>query len=199
MIQGDVAFDSDTHRYEHIPTGTPLVSVTSVIKAIGKGTDYSAADPAAVEFARIRGKAVDDYLSEYLVMGRVTIRPDETLDVIRRFEIGRQVIDDMGCSHIDVQPIRYSVEDGIAGTIDFIFDRKLACDLKNMRDPSPVAWRLQLGAAIDYGHLERGMILQIAPRVYRDTGFRIFTYDGQECRDAWREAVYLWKHLADHE
>jgi hypothetical protein len=167
-----------------------------VIKTVYPKKSFDDAPEERVAFARERGVRVDRYLAEFVEKGTVTIAPGEWDEVKQRFEICAEWWEGAmaGIDEVKAQPILYSIEDGVAGTPDFLVRNGRLCvlDLKNTYNPEK-AWKLQLGAAAEYANADEVCILHVSPKVHKKTGCKLIEYDAAECRELWRSAVAWWK------
>src|SRR5881396_895248 len=103
-----------------------FTSVGRVIKTLLPPA-YDGIDPAVLEHARIRGERVDQYFSEYLRSGTVTLNAGEWQEVLSYLERLINWWDKQGVQVAKVQEIVYSESNGIAGTLDL-----------RMKDPSAI-------------------------------------------------------------
>jgi len=191
-IQGDIRYRPQDHRYTHIPTGRELTSVSRVIQRIYAVKSWDGADPWKVEHARIRGTAVDRVMSVYLKEGSIVIR--EPLEIQERVVIAQRLFEEQFAGqHADAQVIVYSLEDGVAGTMDFWINRKVIADLKCTWAVES-SWALQLGAYATYAAPppERLGVLHVHPKVYRNGG-KWIEYPVDLCRQFWASAIRWWK------
>ena len=195
IVQGDIRFRESTHEYFHIPTGRKLASVSQVINTVFNLKSWDGVDPAIVENARIRGSAVDAYLTRYVRNQRLDIL-NELEDVTQRVVIAHRIWEqEFHGLPAEPQKIVYSLEDGIAGTMDFFVDNRIVVDLKNTYslEKSVV---LQLGAYVEYAPVDpppsRCGIIHVSPKVYRNGG-KWIEYDVAMCRTYWRAAVDWWQ------
>jgi len=193
IVQGDVRFREHDHTYIHVPTNTKLASVTKVINTIYSPKSWDNADPAVVENARVRGEAVDRYISEYIREGRVQIE-GESPDVQRRVVSAVAIFEEQFAGlPAESQVIVHSLEDGVAGMMDVWVNRKIVVDLKNTYSIEK-SWILQIGAYAEYAPEppERAGIIHINPKIYKNGGMWI-EYDVGGCRRYYRKAVEWWK------
>ena len=192
-VQGDIRFRHADHSYAHVTTGKKLEAVSHVISTIYSTKSWDGVDPAVVDNARRRGGSVDQYLSEYIRNGTVTIA-GESDEVSQRICIAQSVFEDQfGGLAADSQRIVYSLDDGIAGTLDFWVDNRIVVDLKNTYSTEH-SWVLQLGAYVTYAPKkpERCGVIHVSPKVYKEGG-RWIEYDPVSCSLIWKDAVYWWK------
>ena len=203
ITDGDIRFCKTKHTYTHIPTDTPLTSVSKVIQTVYSTKSWDGVDPAVVENARVRGEMVDAALAEYVSTGAVSMTA--TADVTERLEIAVRLWDKYRDSckltgDIRSQHILYSVEYGIAGTADFTHDGAHILDLKTTYN-TELSWGLQIGA---YAFMLNGMtkqeirsasIIHISPKVYKDAGGVIIPCDVDQCVTQWIEALIFWKRM----
>ena len=191
--QGPIQFDPTTHQYLHVPSRKKLTSVSNIISTIYSTKSWDKADPEVVENARERGVAVDRHMSTYVREGTVTV-DGESEDVLNRVIIAHRIYEEhFGGLQAESQKIVFSVEDGIAGTLDFWVDRKIIVDLKNTYSIEK-SYILQIGAYAEYCPVapKRCGVIHVSPKVYREGG-RWIEYDGDTCRKYWRKAVQWWK------
>lgn len=197
VIQGDIQFTRSTHEYLHLPTKKKLMAVSHVIKTIYNKKSWDGVDEAVIENARDRGKLVDDYLAEYIDMGRV-VMANEREDVIERVKIATSLLESNypGRVKTEAQRIVYNVAEGIAGTADIVIDEALVVDLKSTWQPE-VDWILQIGAYAWLGGFQHTSILHVSPRYYKKMkyafGGRVIRYDKERAVDWWIEALSWWK------
>jgi hypothetical protein len=192
-VQGEILFRESTHEYFHQPTGRKLASVSSVISTVYNLKSWDGVDPAVVENARVRGSAVDAYMASYVRNQRLEIL-NELADVTERVVIAHRVWEqEFHGLPAEPQLIVYSLEDGVAGTMDFFVDRRVVVDLKNTYSKER-GWILQLGSYCDYAptKAERAGIIHVSPKTYPKGGAWI-EFDVAECRRYWRMAVSWWK------
>lgn len=185
------------HKYWY--GGRELASVSSVIRTVYNKKTWDGVDEAVVENARIRGSLVDDYFSEYLRTGFVDIPEGERMDVLDRVIIAHKLFKKhFGDIAAIPQVIVFSLEDGVAGTVDIDCD-DLAIDLKATYSPEP-SWILQLGAYIKYKGAKRGAILHVSPKLYKNNGGgKVIHVDADEAVKLWDDALVWWKRTKDLE
>lgn len=199
-IQGDIQFKDADHSYTHLPTGKKLTPVSRVIETVFSTKSWDGASPEVVENARWRGVEVDNYLTEYLRLGEVTIPRDseEDQDVANRVMVASRIYEAefLGLP-VEPQWIVYNLEHGIAGTLDFWIDSRIIADLKSTYQAEK-AWTLQLGAYAEYAPrpVERAGIIHVSPKVYPSGGVWM-EYDVEACRRYWRKAVEWWFETKD--
>ncbi len=195
IIQGEIRYRPSDHSYTHIPTGRRLASVSEVISTVYAKKSWDGADPQVVENARERGVAVDRYLSQYIRDGAVTIE-DESEDITNRVIVAHRLYEELfGGLLAESQVIVYSLDDMVAGTLDFLVDNCVIADLKNTYNPER-SWTLQLGAYATYAPepVKRAGIIHISPKVYKTGGIWI-EYDVEGCKRYWQKAVSWWKDI----
>ncbi len=179
-------------------------SVSKVIRTLMPGT-YDDVDPVVLEVARLRGKFVDDYFSEWLKdpSGVVPLSDIHEMiawrfprdgyknskDTANRIERLLEWWQKSGMVAKDVQRIVYSDSDGIAGTFDLGTDA-LIIDLKNVSSLQP-GYMLQLGAYVSYCAGRDLAILHVT----KDK-IKLVLYDIDKCMDAWEAAAVWYKTLA---
>lgn len=192
-VQGDIRFREHDHTYWHTPTGKELVSVSKVINTVFNLKSWDGVDPAVVENARRRGSAVDKYLTQYVRDQRITIL-NELHEVTERVVAAHRIWEEQFHGlPVEPQLIVYSLEDCVAGTLDFYVDRRIVVDLK-VTYSLERAWWLQLGAYSEYApeSPERAGVIHVSPKVHKKGGIWI-EYDVEACRRYWRHAVTWWK------
>jgi len=169
-----------------------LLAVSKILYELIPGT-YDGVDPDVVENAKIRGIAVDKHFSEALRTGTVTIAPGEREDVKER--LGRLI---QWWNHnefelIDVQKTVFSIEDGVAGTMDLKAKRQdqiWILDLKVVYGLTP-RYGLQLGGYAAYDDVVDAVgIIHVDKR-----SVRLVPYSIEKCRQQWRAAVTWFKTL----
>jgi hypothetical protein len=190
--QGPIVFNPDDHSYRHQPTNKKLTSVSAVIGCVYAAKSWDGVPPAVIENARVRGVAVDRYMSQYVRDREITIE-NETQEVVERTKAAHRIWEEQFHGlPAQAQVIVYSLEDGIAGTLDFYVDNRIVVDLKNTYTKE-ISWVLQVGAYAEYsGNAERAGVIHISPQVYPKGGVWI-EYDVQLCRYYWRRAVGWWQ------
>lgn len=194
-VDGDILYRDSTHEYFHRPTGKKLASVSSVIQTVYSTKSWDGVDPAVVENARIRGSAVDRYMTAYVRDSRLELSGDEGEDVQNRVRIAHRIWEEQFHGMpAEAQKIVYSLEDGVAGTMDFFVNRSIVVDLKSTYNLEKGVL-LQIGAYVEYApseEIERAGIIHVSPKVYKDGG-RWVEYSIPECLRYWRMAVSWWK------
>ena len=195
--QSEVRFDAENHRYWLGPR--ELKSVSAVIRTVYSPKSWDGVDPDVVDRARVRGEAVDKYLSAYIANGNVVVPYGESDDVKERFEIAARLWDKAYPNGIavQVQPIVYSEEDGIAGTADFIVDGETVVDLKNTYRPEH-SWKLQIGAYSAYSGARNARVLHVSPKVHPGGGVWL-PYNVVDCKAIWQDAVKWYKRTLEME
>lgn len=197
--QGPIFFDKEKHEYWH-ENGTRLASVSRVINAIypKKSWDETRGTEREwyVENARIRGERVDQYLSEYVTSGTVSTVPGERQDVIERVGITTRILDQAyGACYIEAQQIVYSLDDGVAGTVDFSVNQFWAIvDLKCCYSTEK-SWKLQIGAYSTYSSCQHAGVIHVSPSVYRKEGGVYIPYDVEECKAIWKRGIAWYKTM----
>lgn len=192
-IQGDIRLREHDHTYWHVPTGKQLTSVSEVIRVVYAAKSWNGVDPAVVEHARLRGSAVDRYISEYVQRGSIHIA-GESSEVCERVVIAQRLFErEFSGLPAEPQRIVHNLDDGVAGTIDLWVDNRFLVDLKCTYSTEH-SWVLQLGAYATYAPSvpERIGVIHVSPKVYADGG-RWIEYDPVACRAIWNDAVYWWK------
>jgi hypothetical protein len=190
IIQGEIRFRPSTHEYFHSPTNKKLTPVSRVIETVYSAKSWDGVKPEVVENARDRGIAVDRYMAEYIRTSLIRIEPDESPEVRDRVIAAHRIWEEefSGLPAVS-QKIVYSLQDGIAGTMDFWVDQSIVVDLKCTYKPEK-AWILQLGAYANY--------CQEPPRrmgvihVTKDGGTWI-EYNVMSCAAYWRQGVSWWR------
>src|SRR5689334_16378664 len=92
IISGPIRYRDSDHSYSLVSTGQKLHSVSEIISVIYSTKSWDGVKPEIVENARIRGVAVDGYLSAYIRQGTVTVEGasqeirDRTMIACRIFE-----------------------------------------------------------------------------------------------------------------
>ncbi len=197
VIRDDIHYCSTDHTYVHLPTKRKLTSVSKVIQCVYSTKTWDGVDPSIIENARRRGDAVDKYMSQYIRERRVVVEGEQS-DVIERLKIAHRIWEQK-FSGLKAQPqkIVFSLEDGIAGTIDFLIEGEIVADLKCTYSREH-AWVLQLGAYLTYSDAHRGGVIHISPRTYPDGGTWI-EYNPDTCRHYWKMALAWWKETRSME
>lgn len=197
MVQGDIEFCRERHTYLHVPTKKKLTPVSHVIQRVYSTKSWDGVDPAVVENARRRGDAVDGYMARYVREQRVVIAAGERSDVVERLVVAHRVWEtNFSGMQAESQKIVFSVEDEVAGTMDFHIPG-IVVDLK-CTYYTEVAWILQLGAYGEYSQSDRGGIIHVSPKTYPEGG-RWLEYDMDVCKGYWRQALAWWKQTKSME
>lgn len=190
IIQGDIRYRDSDHSYFW---GTKkLTSVSDVIRTVFSTKSWDGVDPAVVENARIRGSKIDRYMAEYVREGRVTI-DGESSDVVERLVIAHRIWEqEFHGLKAEAQKIVYSLEDMIAGTLDFFVDGRILVDLKCTYNLE-ASYILQLGAYASMSPVpvERAGIIHVSPKVY-DAGGAWVEYNMAACMHYWDQAKKWW-------
>jgi hypothetical protein len=193
IIQDGIRFRSRDHSYTHIETGVRLASVSEVISTVYAKKSWDGVSPEIVETAKIRGIAVDYWMTRYLREGSITIE-GESYDVRDRVNVAVRIFESQFAGlQAETQKIVFSLDDLVAGMVDFWIDGRIVVDLKNTYSTEK-GWLLQLGAYCTYvpQPVERCGVLHVSPKVYKQGGMWI-EYDVELCRSYWRAAVEWWK------
>lgn len=190
--EGPIGFREADHTYTHLPTGRSLTSVSSVIRRVYAYKDWSVIDPDVLENARVRGMLVDQLLAQYVSTGSLdTVAPAQ---VAERLRAAHQVWESMFSGlFVEPQKILFSLEDGVAGTVDFSIEDDIIADLKCTWSVEP-SWILQLGAYAELSGARRAGIIHV-----NKSGGRWLEYDTTACRLYWRRALSWWRDSLEME
>lgn len=164
-----------------------LIAVSKVIDTIYAVKSWKGVDPMIIENAAKRGLTVDHYMSEFLRHGSITVDDSEEVQTYVRIAVALWEAHFARIPAIP-QQIVYSVEDGIAGMMDFWIGDDTLIDLKCTRQVE-TSWILQLGA---YAHMSPTFpkklgVLHVSPKLYVEGG-RLLWYDVATCIRYWGKA-----------
>jgi hypothetical protein len=190
-----------------------LTAVSRVIHAM-MPTDYSAVSPLVLENARLKGKFIDGYFSDWLespqsMLGlddfRAQVEPHfsgddyatpqkHANDAMQRLDMLLGWWQKQGYQHKAVQSIVYSEADGIAGMFDIATEDKII-DLKCVSSLQP-AYSLQLGAYLSYDPqkfpLRDAAILHVTKE-----RVKLVAYDAKKCKRQWQDCVGWYKTMME--
>lgn len=186
----------------HIYTlnGKPLVSVNRVIDAVMKKS-WSDLPPERmwmVKDAAERGQRTEDYNTEILETGSVTIPAGERQDVIERVEIFWKWYSHHKPILMQKQVMVWSETAGVAGKLDWVlfFDtgKHWLVDCK-CTSQAEKGWALQLGAYAEYygGHIDACAVLHINPAFAQGYIWREYSRD--VVIEQWYSALNWYKTL----
>lgn len=169
-----------------------LASVTQVIKSTWPiKPSWDQVDPAVIEHARERGSRVDDYFTEYLNFGVVTIQAGEwteVLDLLEKLILWWNGYDRSAKSQVILH------DDTIAGMCDLVGDGFLY-DLKTTYGLEPV-YAIQVGAYMDLYQRMTGKDLRDIGIIHLTKRFqrpKLIPLDPQQCLADWRTLRAMWE------
>ncbi len=180
-------------------SGKPLVSVSRVIDAlVKKSWSDAGVDPERLRKAAERGSLVEQYATELMKTGHVTITTDND-EVLDRLAIFEKWWLRHNPTLIDAQRIVWSEVDGIAGTLDWILNingQVYLVDCKCTVRPER-AWLLQIGAycSMVEDFIGSAAVLHINPKY--DQGYIWREYDPMKAEAYWRKALDWYRCLQD--
>ena len=189
----------ERHQYFDTETGEELVSVTRVIKMLGIRKSFHGVEPAILNFASERGKAVESILYDLIRGERASVdvphweQNGKTLrESVQKFLPGVQRwLNNGAAPYVSHQEIVCDLEAGIAGTLDLITASHII-DIKATAKEE-VNWPIQLGAYASMVPLAEPTalaVLHINPKFAKGYIFR--EYDRDECLRKWYQARKAW-------
>ncbi len=193
----EIRFCAEHHRYFY--GDRRLASFSQMLRTVypQKQAELEKIPPEVLEHARERGIRVDRYASEFLLTGEVTIDTGEWQEVQDRTGFFVDWCERVRPEVRSVQEIVYSLEDGLAATMDFrlVLDHApIIVDMKNTASPD-WTWKVQLGCHARYSGLANVYVLHVNPGLYKKTGLKLIPYDLLECVTMFEAALAWWKVL----
>jgi hypothetical protein len=191
IVQGEIRFRESDHSYWHVPSRRNLTPVSTVISTVYGIKSWDGVDRAIIDNAARRGMAVDKYMCKILRNGAATIQ--DAPDIQDRVVIAHRIYEsEWPLLPVEPQKIVYSLEDGIAGMIDFWINDEILIDLKCTHQVEK-SWILQLGG---YAHMapilpKKLGVLHVQPKLYPEGGSLLW-YDIPTCIHYWRKAKAWW-------
>lgn len=200
-----IQFCAEHHAYWL--DGRRLTSVTQVIKSTWPiKPDFSAADPAVVENASIRGVEVDGLISQWLT-GKLDAIPADTredsVELFQKFTKWWNASEFAGCE-VECQKVVY--DDEIAGTIDLMVRRKIGrgfltryhsyiLDIKTTYNLEKT-YQIQVGAYEDLAccpsapnYVDHVGIVHLTKRFDEP---KLVMYDTSDCQRYWEATRRMW-------